>query len=204
MEASDGRAGPVLRAEPRTCCGRFHPMSPGIQPTGEASPQATTIRAAAPSDATAVAAIYNHYVTKTLVTFEEEPVAAAEIARRMADVRSESLPWWSPRRAATSSDYAYATHLVDPRRLSLSADDHGSSRSRARGGRGIGSKSSTASFPDACRPAASVSWGSRRGIGRRNDASVAFHEKFGLHGKSPSGERSSTMGCDVGYWQRTL
>jgi L-amino acid N-acyltransferase YncA len=40
----------------------------------------------------AVAAIYNHYVAEKVVTFEEKPIHADEIARRIEDVRADSLP----------------------------------------------------------------------------------------------------------------
>ena len=35
-----------------------------------------TVRGVAPSDAVAIAAIYNYYIAETIVTFEEEPVTA--------------------------------------------------------------------------------------------------------------------------------
>ena len=51
------------------------------------------MRPATESDAQAITDIYNHYVTATVVTFEEEPIDAAEMSRRMQEVRSASLPW---------------------------------------------------------------------------------------------------------------
>ena len=50
------------------------------------------VRAANADDAAGVAAIYNLYVGQTVVTFEEEAVPPAEIARRMQDVAAASLP----------------------------------------------------------------------------------------------------------------
>jgi phosphinothricin acetyltransferase len=44
------------------------------------------IRRATAADAAAVADIYNHYIDHTIVTFEEERVTAAEMARRMEQV----------------------------------------------------------------------------------------------------------------------
>ena len=38
--------------------------------------EGTTIRPAASTDAASIAKIYNHYIAETIVTFEEEPVAA--------------------------------------------------------------------------------------------------------------------------------
>ena len=51
------------------------------------------IRTCTAADANAIAEIYNHYILHTNVTFEEEPVDAAEMARRMQTVRAASLPW---------------------------------------------------------------------------------------------------------------
>lgn len=51
------------------------------------------IRAAEPRDAKPIADIYNHFVTESAITFEEEPVTSEEIARRIEQVRSVSLPW---------------------------------------------------------------------------------------------------------------
>lgn len=57
------------------------------------SDEDATIRAATTADAAAIAEIYNHYITKTVVTFEEEPVAPSEIAQRMQVISAASLPW---------------------------------------------------------------------------------------------------------------
>jgi Acetyltransferase (GNAT) domain len=68
-----------------------------------------TIRAATPSDAALIAGIYSHYVLETVVTFAEEPVAAAEIARRIDEVRPASLPWLVAEEGSRVVGYAYAT-----------------------------------------------------------------------------------------------
>ena len=39
-----------------------------------------------------IAEIYNHYVRETVITFEETPVSAAEMAQRVADVTAR-FPW---------------------------------------------------------------------------------------------------------------
>ena len=41
-----------------------------------------------------IARIYNHYVTESIVTFEEEPVAAAEMRSRIEAILGASLPWF--------------------------------------------------------------------------------------------------------------
>ncbi|HTC23790.1 MAG TPA: GNAT family N-acetyltransferase, partial [Gemmatimonadales bacterium] len=67
-----------------------------------------TIRPATPSDAEAIAAIYNYYVTQTIVTFEEETVAPSEMLRRMEEVQLASLPWLVGEVDGRVAGYAYA------------------------------------------------------------------------------------------------
>jgi L-amino acid N-acyltransferase YncA len=50
------------------------------------------IRSVTPQDAPAIAAIYNHYVRETTVTFEETDVTDAQMASRLA-VASDIHPW---------------------------------------------------------------------------------------------------------------
>jgi L-amino acid N-acyltransferase YncA len=71
-----------------------------------------TIRAAGLSDAAAIADVYNHYVTNTVVTFEEEPVAAQAIAGRIEEVQAASLPWLVAEQGRHVVGYAYATSRV--------------------------------------------------------------------------------------------
>lgn len=73
------------------------------------SPAVTIIRPAAAADTASIAAIYNHYVAATIVTFEEEPVSPQEMARRMEEVRSASLPWLVAEDGGEVVGYAYAT-----------------------------------------------------------------------------------------------
>ena len=44
-------------------------------------------------DYAAVADIYNYYIASTVVTFEEELIGAAEIAKRATAVADATLPW---------------------------------------------------------------------------------------------------------------
>ena len=67
------------------------------------------IRPATLTDAAAIAAIYNHYVLTTSVTFEEDAVATAEMAQRMADTRAAALPWLVWEETGKILGYAYAS-----------------------------------------------------------------------------------------------
>jgi phosphinothricin acetyltransferase len=59
-------------------------------------------------DAAAVASIYNHYVTDTIVTFEEQPVTTPDMQSRMAVVL-EKLPWLVFEHDGAIAGYAYAS-----------------------------------------------------------------------------------------------
>lgn len=51
------------------------------------------LRSASIQDAAAIAAICNHYVSNTTVTFEEKPITAKAMAHRIAEGAAQ-LPWY--------------------------------------------------------------------------------------------------------------
>jgi L-amino acid N-acyltransferase YncA len=69
------------------------------------------IRPAASDDARAVQAIYAHYVTTSVATFEENVPAVDEMARRIDDARVSGLPFLVACRAATGEviGFGYCT-----------------------------------------------------------------------------------------------
>jgi L-amino acid N-acyltransferase YncA len=73
--------------------------------------QQPVVRPAVPADIAQIAAIYAHYVTTSLVTFEEVPPAAADWRRRLDDLAGLNLPFLVAEAAAPGSvgGYAYAT-----------------------------------------------------------------------------------------------
>lgn len=74
-----------------------------------AKPLPFHIREAAPQDIPAIAAIYAHYVTASLATFDEVPPPAAELARRRAELAAAGLPFLVAADArGTIAGYAYA------------------------------------------------------------------------------------------------
>jgi L-amino acid N-acyltransferase YncA len=165
-------------------------------------PSGVTIRAAEPRDAAAVAAIYNHYVEQTIVTFEEEPVSSVEMARRIEEVRDDSLPWLvaeqdghivgyaSSRKWKSRSAYRFAVEVT----VYVAPE---SARS------GIGSSLYGGLFPmlQARGIHAVIA-----GIALPNEASVALHEKFGMRKVAHFPQVGFKFGrwIDVGYWQRTF
>src|SRR6186713_1078879 len=135
-----------------------------------------TIRAATELDAASIARIYNHYVATTIITFEEQEVAPAEMAARIAEVGAASLPWLVADSGGEVAGFAYAskwkgrcayrfstevTVYVDP----------------ARQERGLGSLLYHALVPALRERDVHVLLA---GIALPNEASVAIHEKFGF------------------------
>lgn len=166
------------------------------------SREGTRVRTAAPSDAAAVAAIYNHYIAQTVVTFEEAPVSADEMARRISEVLSSSLPWLVAVTGTQVLGYAYATPWRPRSGYRYSAEitvylDPEQS------GRGIGSRLYGDLFPLLQTRGIHAVIG---GIALPNDASVALHEKFGLRKVAHFEQVGFKFDrwIDVGYWERTL
>ena len=160
------------------------------------------IRDADASDASIIASIYNHYVAETIVTFDEQPVTVAEMARRVEEVQAASLPWLVAEQEHRVVGYAYAapwkrraayrfsveiTVYLDPNHF----------------GRGLGTRLYNELFAILRRSQAHAVIG---GIALPNDASVALHEKFGMHKVAVFEEVGFKFNrwIDVGYWQLTL
>jgi len=166
------------------------------------SDQRTTVRAAERADAESIAAIYNHYVANTVVTFEEEEVSAAEMGRRIDDVWSSSLPWLVAEEDCRITGYAYATRWKarSAYRFSVEVTVY---LAAGHAGRGIGTKLYGELFPLLQARSSHAIIG---GIALPNDASVALHEKFGMRKVAQFQEVGFKLGrwVDVGYWQRTL
>src|SRR6185503_10304512 len=68
----------------------------------------TSIRKAYPGDAQDICDIYNPYVRDTIITFEQDPVAPAEMSGRIRAV-SADYPWLVAEADRSVVAYAYAT-----------------------------------------------------------------------------------------------
>jgi phosphinothricin acetyltransferase len=160
------------------------------------------IRAATTDDAEAIAAIYNHYVLNTTVTFEEAAVAPAEMAQRIADLLAGGLPWL----VATSADavvaYAYASkwRVRHAYRFSVESTVYVDAGWH---GQGIGGALYAELLRQLARAGYHLVIG---GIAMPNDASVRLHEKHGFEKVAQFCEVGFKFGrwLDVGYWQKTL
>jgi L-amino acid N-acyltransferase YncA len=166
------------------------------------APTGPTVRAATIADADAVARIYNHYVKNTIVTFEEVPVSAADIAGRMELVAVAALPWLVAELDRQLVGYAYAArwHARAAYRFSAEVTVYVDS---AHVGRRVGSHLYAALFPMLRARGIHAVLG---GIALPNEASVALHERCGLEKVAHLKEVGFKLGrwIDVGYWQRTL
>ena len=159
------------------------------------------IRHATPIDADAICRIYNHYVTDTIVSFEETPVAAAEMALRITDL-TRTHPWYVYEESGRVVGYAYA----GPWRTRAAYRDAVESTVYVESGlvgSGIGSKLYDALIPELRRRSFHCAMG---GIALPNTASVALHEKKVFikvaHFREVGWKFQRRI--DVGYWELVL
>lgn len=158
------------------------------------------IRDATGDDAASIAALYAPFVTDTTVTFEEVPPDATEIARRIADVQGQGLPWLVTERDGALAGYAYATPWRTRRgyRHSVEVTVY---VAPAHHRRGVGRALYTALF---ARLEVRGVHAAMAGIALPNPASVALHEAMGMTQVAHFRETGCKFGqwVDVGYWER--
>lgn len=156
------------------------------------------IRAAQPTDAPAIIAIYNHYVATSTITFEEELVSVEDMAQRIKDV-TDKFVWYVYEHDGMVVGYAYATpwRTRCAYRLSVESSVY-VSKDYAK--RGIGSQLYQFLLADLKNRGICVVIG---GIALPNAASIALHEKLGFekvaHFKKVG--RKFEQWIDVGYWE---
>jgi L-amino acid N-acyltransferase YncA len=160
-----------------------------------------TIRPIRVDDAAEVAVIYNHYIARTTVTFEEAEVPVSEVARRIAEVTS-THPWLVAEHDGRLVGYSYASrwHARAAYRHSVETTIY---VDQAMTGRGTGQllyRSLLARLRER---------GDRCAIGvvaLPNPASVGLHEKLGFVrcGELKSLGRKFDCWIDVGFWQLML
>jgi phosphinothricin acetyltransferase len=161
--------------------------------------ETVVVRPATREDADAIAAIYNHYVLETIVTFEEAPVAPVEMTRRIAEVQAAALPWLVAEKAGQVAGYAYATPWRSRigYRFSVEVTVY---TAPGQAGSGIGSRLYETLLPLLESRGIHAAMG---GIALPNDASIALHEKFGFRKVAHFREPGLKFGrwIDVGYWE---
>jgi L-amino acid N-acyltransferase YncA len=160
------------------------------------------IRPVRSEDAAAICRVYNHYVLHTVVSFEEEAVTEAEMARRIGKVAAAGLPWLVLEEAGALVGYAYATPWKERSGYRYAVESSIYLEASA-GGKGYGSRLYGELLAELrTRPLRTVIGG----VALPNDASVGLHEKLGFH-KVAHFERvgwKCGRWVDVGYWQLSL
>jgi L-amino acid N-acyltransferase YncA len=157
------------------------------------------IRKANQADSKTIAAIYNHYVKNTIITFEEKEVTSNEISKRIENVFSESLPWIVAENNGKVIGYAYATkwRVRSAYRFSVESTVYLEHTSVGNGFGGILYKE-LLSLLEASRIHVVIG-----GIALPNPSSIALHEKFGFKQVAHFKEVGTKFDkwIDVGYWQ---
>jgi phosphinothricin acetyltransferase len=160
------------------------------------------VRPASAADAGDIAGIYNYYVQNSVVTFEEEPVSAGEMATRVADVQANGLPWLVAKVDGKVVGYCYAGRWKTRAAYRHSVETsiymkHGFE------GRGIGKTLYSALLPPLRKLGVHAVIG---GAAIPNPASVALHENLGFEQVAHFRQVGFKHGrwVDVAYWQLVL
>ena len=161
------------------------------------------LRPATTADAAALAGIYNHYVANTIITFEEEPVSAPDMAQRITETLAAGLPWlvWVEENGPVLG-YAHASKWKSRCSYRYSAETTVYLEKSATG-RGLGTKLYSAVIAELRELKMHAIIG---GVSLPNAASVALHEKFGFQKVAHFKETGFKFGrwIDVGYWELML
>lgn len=158
------------------------------------------VRACEQRDVGTICDIYNYYVENTIITFEEVPVTAREMAGRISACM-QNLPWLVCEADDQVVGYAYASrwHGRSAYRHSVEVTvyvRHG------KGGRGYG----RALYAELLQLLAGDYHVIVAGISLPNEGSVRLHEKFGFRKVAHFSEvgRKFDRWVDVGYWQKIV
>ena len=161
-----------------------------------AEPQ-SAVRAAVPADAERVAAIFAHYVTSSVATFEEVAPTADQWRQRLADRTARNLPFVVAEADGSVCGYAYASPWRPKPAYRYTVEDS-VFLAPGRTGRGIGS-ALLGTLLAGCAAA-----GARQVIAviadTGSDASAALHRRFGF---TQAGLLSG-VGRKHGRWIDTL
>lgn len=159
------------------------------------------IRAARPADASAICEIYNRFVSDSIATFEETPVEASEMVRRIEDTVAD-FPWYVWEQSGQIEGYAYASRWMSRSAYRFSTETT-VYVSPARLRRGIGGSLCEALLGDLRTRNVHAAIA---GIALPNPASVALHEKLGFRKVSEFREVGYKFGrwINVGHWELLL
>jgi phosphinothricin acetyltransferase len=160
------------------------------------------IRSAIEADAQAIAAIYNPYVANTIITFEEQPVTAQEMAGRIREVLTASLPWLVSEQDGKIVGYAYASKWKN-RSAYRYAMECTVYLDQTFTGKGLGTELYKALIGEFKTRGIHTAIG---GVALPNPASVALHESLGFAKVAEFQEVGFKFNqwINVGYWELKL
>jgi phosphinothricin acetyltransferase len=159
------------------------------------------IRPATLSDAQALAEIYNPYVRDTTITFEAEPVTAAEMAGRIAKV-TEAYPWLVWDEGGQILGYAYSS-VWRARAAYRYSTETAIYLSMERRRQGVGTSLYQALLDELRQRGFHSVLGC---LALPNEPSVRLHEKLGFQkvGHMREAGRKFDAWVDVGFWELLL
>jgi L-amino acid N-acyltransferase YncA len=158
------------------------------------------IRPAAEQDASKLAEIYNPYVLKTTVTFEESALKPSDMAARIAEAAGARLPFLVAQVSGVPAGFAYASQWKGRCAYRYSAETTIYVES-CHWGHGIGKALYVKLLDLLQRSGCHVVIG---GIALPNESSIRLHERLGFTQVAHFHEVGFKFDkwIDVGYWQR--
>ena len=159
------------------------------------------IRQAAPTDASQICDIYNHYILETPITFEEHPVVLDEMVQRIKDTL-RIFPWLVCAEGQQLIGYCYASRWKSRAAYRHSVESSVYLRPEAIG-KGVGSQLFDALLSELRQRSFHTVIG---GVALPNPGSVALLEKFGFEKVAQFKQVGNKFNqwIDVGYWQLFL
>lgn len=156
------------------------------------------IRPVKPTDATAIAEIYNHYIHTSISTFELAPIDAVEMEKRI-NAYSPKYPWLVYEENDKVLAYAYSSPWKARKAYKHTVESSVYLNHQAFG-RGIGTTLYTQLMDELRAIDIHAVIG---GISLPNPASIALHEKLGFEkiGQFTQVGRKFDQWIDVGYWE---
>jgi phosphinothricin acetyltransferase len=159
------------------------------------------IRKINPADAAQIIEIYNYYILNTTVTFEEEAISAAEMAKRITDI-TEKFPWLVYEQEGKIIGYAYASawKLRGAYKYSVETTVY---IQNGLSGQGYGSKLYTKLLAQLQK---AEFHGIIGGIALPNDGCITLHQKFGFEKVAHFKEVGFKFNkwIDVTYWEKII
>jgi|ERR1035438_3752472 phosphinothricin acetyltransferase len=153
------------------------------------------------ADAQALVDIYNPFIRDTIITFEEEEIAAKEMASRIAKV-TDAYPWIVLEEGGVVLGYAYGSTWRTRHAYRFATETTIYLAPQGQG-KGLG----TALYEALLVGLKQRGFHSALGcLGLPNEPSVRLHEKLGFHKVGHMREAGWKFGAwvDVGFWERML